>query len=90
MVHSITFEQNRFISPILPVSISKLFKNKSNNRVTLETGIAKLSLNSTQLKLRMRLALFTVSDKPPTYPSTQPPIKVVIWSSASIHLVLQS
>ena len=50
----------------------------------------QLNLNSTlthlQLKLRLRLALFPVSDKPPT----QPPVKVVIWSSASIHSVLES
>ena len=37
---------------------------------------------STQLKLRLRSALFSVSEKPP--------VKVAIWSSASIYSVLES
>ena len=54
--------------------------------------IAKLSLNSTQLNstsisIEAEIALFPVSDKPPTNPPTnsptRPPVEVVIWRNPS-------
>ena len=68
-----------WILQILKAQINCKTNKDATTIIRSATFFAKLSLNSTQsqLILRLRLALFPVSDKPPSQPATQPPIKVV-------------